>query len=258
MSVFVFSYLFVSYFCLFFFSSRRRHTRCALVTGVQTCALPIYGSKLDLLVVGRAADEAPDVDPRQMDRIRLERSDRHDLLNLGDAKRGCGRHHLVEIARGLPEDEVASLISLPPFDQREIGADRAPHDEGLAVEYPLLLAFGHERSDAGLCVEGGDAGAAGAAPLRERALRYEFDFQVSCQILPLKFLVLADVRRDHLPNLARTQQLAQALAVDPGIIGDDGKVAHPRGQDGVDEPFGDPAQPEAAQDRKSTRLNYSH
>src|SRR3546814_1542107 len=25
----------------FFFSSRRRHTRCALVTGVQTCALPI-------------------------------------------------------------------------------------------------------------------------------------------------------------------------------------------------------------------------
>src|SRR3546814_15258707 len=29
------------YHCDFFFSSRRRHTRCALVTGVQTCALPI-------------------------------------------------------------------------------------------------------------------------------------------------------------------------------------------------------------------------
>src|SRR3546814_2283878 len=31
------------FYCLvvFFFSSRRRHTRCALVTGVQTCALPI-------------------------------------------------------------------------------------------------------------------------------------------------------------------------------------------------------------------------
>src|SRR3546814_3869285 len=27
---------------MFFFSSRRRHTRGALVTGVQTCALPIY------------------------------------------------------------------------------------------------------------------------------------------------------------------------------------------------------------------------
>src|SRR3546814_12048117 len=35
--------LLVSFF-LFFFSSRRRHTRCALVTGVQTCALPISES----------------------------------------------------------------------------------------------------------------------------------------------------------------------------------------------------------------------
>src|SRR3546814_9103675 len=31
-----------SIFVFFFFASRRRHTRCALVTGVQTCALPIY------------------------------------------------------------------------------------------------------------------------------------------------------------------------------------------------------------------------
>src|SRR3546814_1061132 len=30
----------------FFLSSRRRHTRCALVTGVQTCALPISGYRL--------------------------------------------------------------------------------------------------------------------------------------------------------------------------------------------------------------------
>src|SRR3546814_10312791 len=30
----------------FFFSSRGRHTRCALVTGVQTCALPISDANL--------------------------------------------------------------------------------------------------------------------------------------------------------------------------------------------------------------------
>src|SRR3546814_6275147 len=30
---------------VFFFSSRRRHTICALVTGVQTCALPISTAK---------------------------------------------------------------------------------------------------------------------------------------------------------------------------------------------------------------------
>src|SRR3546814_3140735 len=37
--------MYVTLYCFlfrfFFFSSRRRHTRCALVTGVQTCALPI-------------------------------------------------------------------------------------------------------------------------------------------------------------------------------------------------------------------------
>src|SRR3546814_6576264 len=35
----------------FFFSSRRRHTRCALVTGVQTCALPIC--MLAILAAGK-------------------------------------------------------------------------------------------------------------------------------------------------------------------------------------------------------------
>src|SRR3546814_6516737 len=33
---------------LFFFSSRRRHTRCALVTGVQTCALPISPERITI------------------------------------------------------------------------------------------------------------------------------------------------------------------------------------------------------------------
>src|SRR3546814_7349744 len=41
-------------FLCFFFSSRRRHTRCALVTGVQTCALPIslYLAQQKLLELG--------------------------------------------------------------------------------------------------------------------------------------------------------------------------------------------------------------
>src|SRR3546814_17388482 len=46
-----FSLYFCYYMCsfaslfYFFFSSRRRHTRCALVTGVQTCALPIFPAR---------------------------------------------------------------------------------------------------------------------------------------------------------------------------------------------------------------------
>src|SRR3546814_18979179 len=39
----------------FFFSSRRRHTRCALVTGVQTCALPISWRNLLPRAAARAA-----------------------------------------------------------------------------------------------------------------------------------------------------------------------------------------------------------
>src|SRR3546814_10363202 len=46
MSIIVCEIVLTRYWCMFgvfyfFFSSRRRHTRCALVTGVQTCALPI-------------------------------------------------------------------------------------------------------------------------------------------------------------------------------------------------------------------------
>src|SRR3546814_3961244 len=37
---------------VFFFSSRRRHTSCALVTGVQTCALPIWLDNGFALIVG--------------------------------------------------------------------------------------------------------------------------------------------------------------------------------------------------------------
>src|SRR3546814_2762855 len=37
---------------VFFFSSRRRHTRCALVTGVQTCALPIWWMRTVPGIVG--------------------------------------------------------------------------------------------------------------------------------------------------------------------------------------------------------------
>src|SRR3546814_10930730 len=42
----------------FFFSSRRRHTRCALVTGVQTCALPIsaHADEENRLSVGAALE----------------------------------------------------------------------------------------------------------------------------------------------------------------------------------------------------------
>src|SRR3546814_7705733 len=50
----VFIVLDLLYLLSFFFSSRRRHTRCALVTGVQTCALPISAiplSQSDVIIL---------------------------------------------------------------------------------------------------------------------------------------------------------------------------------------------------------------
>src|SRR3546814_12601402 len=54
------------YLSLFFFSSRRRHTRCALVTGVQTCALPISGAPVKPSIARKPAETpamAPQPDP---------------------------------------------------------------------------------------------------------------------------------------------------------------------------------------------------
>src|SRR3546814_2175172 len=49
----------------FFFSSRSRHTRCALVTGVQTCALPIWPKRPVHLETRR------DVDERRLETLRV-------------------------------------------------------------------------------------------------------------------------------------------------------------------------------------------
>src|SRR3546814_7408015 len=68
-----------SRFCVFSFSSRRRHTRCALVTGVQTCALPIF-----------------DDDPAKRDRVSAA---------LKDPKQKNNRDHVdIIIALGMAKE----------------------------------------------------------------------------------------------------------------------------------------------------------
>ncbi|PAV93074.1 hypothetical protein WR25_07417 [Diploscapter pachys] len=173
----------------------------------------------------------------QVDVIGVEAADRHDLFDLGDADPAGGGHRLVEVARGLAEDQVAALVRLPALDDAEVGADAAFEDIILTVEGLHLLALGHQRADAGLGVEARDARAPCPAAFGERALRTEFHLQLAGEILAFELLVLADVARDHLLDLAAAQQLAEAFAIDAGIVAGDRQILDARGLDRVDQPF---------------------
>src|SRR3546814_7313161 len=69
----------------FFFSSRRRHTRCTLVTGVQTCALPIYETTRDYLVNRQFRRDIYVKGKRQMTVAEIaDRLDEYSFIALGN------------------------------------------------------------------------------------------------------------------------------------------------------------------------------
>src|SRR3546814_21125094 len=92
--------------CFFFFSSRRRHTICALVTGVQTCALPIFATVRIAMRIVPVSLRSGSVDPAQ--RPRLHRDDTVDRL----PRQPAGIYNSVQYistrgrAPALPFDEV--------------------------------------------------------------------------------------------------------------------------------------------------------
>src|SRR3546814_4837652 len=95
----------------FFFSSRRRHTRCALVTGVQTCALPI--SLLDDLGIARLVGVVHHHD---------------DALDARD-KVHRAAHAFDHLARHGPVREIAVARDLHRAEDRKIAMTAADHRE---------------------------------------------------------------------------------------------------------------------------------
>src|SRR3546814_4833682 len=94
-------------------SSRRRHTRCALLTGVQTCALPIYA-------VARPRQRTQD------EREAILRAARHDdLLRAGRATASC-----IVACDCLPQAGQAHCLIA---DTREPGGKAA---QGLFISFP--------------------------------------------------------------------------------------------------------------------------
>src|SRR3546814_2841188 len=91
----------------FFVSSRRRHTRCALVTGVQTCALPIYIPNANTIIINRA--------------------DRFGLAQLHQLRGRVGRSHhrayaylVIPDKRSISSDARKRLDAIAAMD--ELGA----------------------------------------------------------------------------------------------------------------------------------------
>src|SRR3546814_1119600 len=131
-------------FWLFFFSSRRRHTRCALVTGVQTCALPISAGG-----VQRAVEQ-----PRGCLFVAAEGKDAADAGVLGPGAEmveegdvavqhggAVGVHALEDLRLGVGDvgdrGEVADVRRLDVGDDGDV---RAPPGGKLADHAGVVLA----------------------------------------------------------------------------------------------------------------------
>src|SRR3546814_2729343 len=133
----------------FFFSSRRRHTRCALVTGVQTCALPIShalrqpgggqaGRDLDggvpgrrLPGLGRAREGKGGVPPVRCRILPCRRDDKRPRTRYPRSHRGAwhsqraghldraDRHHFARSEEHTSELQSLMRISYAVFSLKE-------------------------------------------------------------------------------------------------------------------------------------------
>src|SRR3546814_5712750 len=113
-------------YCCFFFSSRRRHTRCALVTGVQTCALPI-SQRVDRFqpVGGFVMPEGPAVARGRALQRRAELVDRAGLAAVAE-ERTVGADGGAPAAPGVGERRAGLQIGiLDQYAERDLEIGRA-------------------------------------------------------------------------------------------------------------------------------------
>src|SRR3546814_823822 len=111
--------------CDFFLSSRRRHTRCALVTGVQTCALPYDSGMLDY------SEDAKDVVPTESLKWH-----RNSVRPPDPAQLGKWRTKLSKAERILFEQLAGETLELFGYERENLMPNLS--SRALKVYYTLL------------------------------------------------------------------------------------------------------------------------
>src|SRR3546814_6159799 len=102
---------------VFFFSSRRRHTRCALVTGVQTCALPISPQFSNRIICRMDKDTATFGNPFHAD-AHAEPSGREQRQPVSPFGYAAG------VAAVVPPRQLNSMADMLPVDTEGAIGDR--------------------------------------------------------------------------------------------------------------------------------------
>src|SRR3546814_318562 len=169
---FLFIY-FVIYILFFFFSSRRRHTRCALVTGVQTCALPIFGVRRRGVAEGEILEEL--VDLPGLGRLEAGRVIGEQPHRIGDLPQRAefgrqARPVLPRAAEGGKQRVVVGRQVVPVETQRRIEDQAAVGDADFVTREQTRAGEVGARESAGRkdFAEGRD-GAVAQAPLARLA-----------------------------------------------------------------------------------------
>src|SRR5580658_7538537 len=99
------------------------------------------------------------------DGFRIKRAHRDNFLHLDDRDFRGGRHHWIEIARGLPVREISERVRAVRANESVVGEQRGFKNAPPTIDDALLLAVRNFRSDAYGGVKGGNSGTGSAHPL---------------------------------------------------------------------------------------------
>ncbi len=208
--------------------------------------------------MGRSQHEPVDEDAGSVDGVGVQFPHLDDLLHFGDADLAAGGGHGVEVAGGLPVDEVAQAVRLPGLHQGEVREDALLQHALPPVEPPGLLPFSHLRAGARGREEGRNASAAGPHALCQGALGHQLHLQLAAEELACEFGVFAHVAADHLVDLAVPEEDAQAEVIHAGVVGIAGQALDAGLGQGADEVLGNAAEPETTYGEVGPVRNVLH